>query len=219
MGKTKILLVDDQVLFVQSLKIVIENLEKELCVCGIALNGKDAIKLADTLQPNLILMDIRMPVIDGVEAAKEILKNHPKMRIIMLTTFDDDAYVTEAIDIGAAGYLLKDRPPEHLIAAMHAVMEGGTLITPKIARRFIKSTTGRYIDEDSEYNKWNEILTSREIQLLELISKGYSNKEIAEEMNVAEQTVKNYTSMLYSKIGIHSRYNLIAKAKKYFNNP
>ncbi|TVQ35981.1 MAG: DNA-binding response regulator [Spirochaetaceae bacterium] len=216
MDKTRVLLVDDQVLFVQSLKIVIESLADDLTVCGIALNGEEAIAMANTHHPDLILMDIRMPVVDGVEAAREILRQHPSILIIMLTTFDDDEYVAHAIDIGAVGYLLKDRPPDSLIAAMYAVLKGGTLITPAIAKRVIRSYREPRDKRNGEDSQWDSILTKREIQLLERLSSGLSNKEISGEMNLAEQTVKNYISLIYSKIGIHSRYSLILKAKTYF---
>ncbi len=217
MSNIKILLADDQVLFVQSLKIVIESLGEDLQICGIAENGQQAIELAAKLKPDLILMDIRMPVLDGVQAAREILKNQPEILIIVLTTFDDDAYVTEAIDIGAVGYLLKDRPPEHLLAAIRAVLKGGTLIAPRIARRVIRSSKEQHQKDEEDTHNWEEILTPRELKLLELLSKGLTNKEISAEMNIAEQTVKNYASVIYSKIGIHSRYNLIVKAKDYFS--
>lgn len=134
----------------------------------------------------------------------------------MLTTFDDDEYVAHAIDIGAVGYLLKDRPPDSLIAAMYAVLKGGTLITPTIAKRVIRSYREPRDKRNNEDSHWDSILTKREIQLLERLSNGLNNKDISSEMNIAEQTVKNYISVIYSKIGIHSRYNLILKAKTYF---
>jgi len=130
MAEIQVLLVDDQVLFVQSLRTVLNTVAADIHVCGIALNGKEAVDFVSRQRPDVILMDVRMPVMDGVEATRIIHKEHPDISIMMLTTFDDDSYVVEALNEGAVGYILKDVPPEELIIAVRAIYSGKIIISP-----------------------------------------------------------------------------------------
>jgi DNA-binding NarL/FixJ family response regulator len=209
MEKTRLLLVDDQLLFAENLKTVLELRANDMTVLGIAKDGKEAVRMADTLAPDLILMDVRMPVMDGVEAAKIIREAHPQILILMLTTFDDDEYVSNALHHGAAGYLLKDIPPAELISAIRAVMAGNVLISQQVAQRLVEQAyhtqqNKKGPDDDSRPG-WLRDLTEREKSILKLISRGCNNSEIAEQLNLAEQTVKNYVSVIYSKLGINDR--------------
>ena len=147
----------------------------------------------------------------GVEATKLIKEKYPQNRILMLTTFDDDEYVIEALQFGAVGYLLKDMPPMELITAVRAVSEGGVLISPRVAEKLVEKLvqntellTSQPIEKKQE-PEWVKDLTSREKEILSMIAKGYDNEEIANRLYIAKQTVKNYVSMIYCKLGVRDR--------------
>jgi len=207
MNKTDILIVDDQLLFAESLKTVLETRGEGLNVVSIAANGKEAVHMAGIYNPEIILMDIRMPEMNGVEAVKIIKEKYPEIITIMLTTFDDDTYIHNALTYGAAGYLLKNTPPEKLISSIYAAKNGLVLISPAI----IKHLTHDSIKSDIPKEKpdWLNELSRREKQVLKLLSSGLNNKEIANELFIAEQTVKNHVSLIYSKIGTHDRMKII----------
>ncbi len=209
MKKIKVLLVDDQVLFVESLKTVLMTRAKDIQIVGIANNGQEAIEMVGNLIPDIVLMDIRMPGINGVESTKKITEQFPYAKILVLTTFDDDEYVIDALKCGAFGYLMKDVPVEELIAAIHAVYEGGVMISPVVASKLINMAhkNGKNSNQSDNQNKYrltNE-LTEREKDVLKLMAQGLENKEIAEKLFFAEQTIKNYVSNIYSKLEVHDR--------------
>ncbi len=220
MKKIHLLLVDDQVLFIQSLKNVIESIAKDIFVDDIADNGQAAIDAAEKYRPAVILMDVRMPKINGVEATAIIRKRFPDTQVIILTTYDDDEYVQAALQAGAVGYLLKDISPRELIPAIRAIGKGAFLISPTIAKRLLRQPHDRGPDHDSDTRQkhtepsWLKQLSKREREILRFISYGMSNREIAEALFIAEQTVKNYVSVVYSKIGENYRYNVIEKIKE-----
>jgi two-component system, NarL family, response regulator DegU len=199
MNKIKILLVDDQILFINSLKTVLETKGKEIEVIGVCYNGEKAIDFCRHHSPDMILMDVKMPVIDGVKAAKSITESQPDIKIVMLTTFDEDEYVKKALDVGAKGYLLKDMLPEDLIYAIKTVMNGMMPISPSI----IKQSLTKGVSKD--VMGWFKELNSKELEILKLITHGYDNQEIAEEVNLAGQTVKNYVSNIYEKMDVRDR--------------
>ncbi len=215
MKKISLLLVDDQKLFVQNLKIVLESRMQEAKVVGIAYDGEEAVRIVEDRHPQIVLMDVRMPGMDGVEATRVILEKHPETRIVMLTTFDDDEYVHSALQYGAAGYLLKNIPPEDLFAAIRAVDTGSVLIAPSVAKKVISPDAHPVLDEvslDGREEKLRELirsLTDREKELVRLIAQAYSNREIAERLFIAEQTVKNYLSVVYMKMGVSKRTELM----------
>ncbi|MBN2551495.1 MAG: response regulator transcription factor [Spirochaetales bacterium] len=204
--KIRLLLVDDQLLFLESLQTVIKTTAEDLEVVGIAANGQTAIDLALETKPDIILMDVRMPDISGVECTRIIKEHLPAVHIMMLTTFDDDEYVLQALSLGAVGYILKDVHTGYLINAIRSVHKGGVLIAPKVARKLVaKLNPAGEGQAASARQTILETLSSREQEVLQQIAKGYSNKEIAQNLFIAEQTVKNYVSVIYSKLGVHDR--------------
>ena len=213
MDKTNVLIVDDQLLFAESLKTVLETRGENLNIVNIASNGKEAIRMAELHQPHVILMDIRMPEMNGVEAVKIIKDRYPEIIILMLTTFDDDHYIHNALNNGATGYLLKNTPPEKLIASIYAVKSGMVLISPAIAKHLTHDSA--IPEQSGEKPDWLTELSNREKQVLKLIVNGLNNKEISDELFIAEQTVKNHVSLIYSKIGTHDRMQTIRTARDF----
>ncbi|HCM28698.1 MAG: hypothetical protein A2Z99_05565 [Treponema sp. GWB1_62_6] len=209
----RLLLVDDQVLFAESLKTVIELKAKDIRVVGIAKGGEEAIALAEREHPHIILMDVRMPGMDGVQATRLIHEAHPQIIIMMLTTFDDDEYIYEAFNYGATGYLLKDIPINELMTSLRAVKEGSILISPRVATKLVKNAPSmhRFPDAPAADKKpeWLESLGKREREILIYIAKGYDNPHIAAELFISEQTVKNYVSGIYLKLGEHNRMKVM----------
>jgi len=199
MKKIKILLVDDQILFINSLKTVLEIKDKEIEIIGVCYAGKEAIRFCRKKNPDVILMDVKMPITDGVQATKAITKSYPNIKIIMLTTFDEDEYVKNALKVGARGYLLKDMLPEDLIYAIKTVANGMMSISPSIINQSLSQKI------HSDYPWWFKEMNSKELKILKLITHGYDNNEIAHEVNLAGQTVKNYVSHIYEKMDVRDR--------------
>lgn len=208
----KVLLVDDQVLFVESLKTVLSIVAEDLEIIGIAHSGEEAIDIVEKEKPDIILMDVRMPKMDGVIAARYILEKYNDIKIMMLTTYDDDEYVGEAMKFGASGYMLKDVPPEDLVNSIRAVMAGTIQMSPKILKRIMagEQSVEKIIEEDNQeiLERINN-LSRREQEILFLMSEGADNTMIAEQLFIAEQTVKNHISKIYSKLGIHDRNTVL----------
>jgi DNA-binding NarL/FixJ family response regulator len=202
--KLRLLLVDDQVLFVESLKCVLEEHAADIDIVGTAYDGEEAVALARKLNPDLVLMDVRMPKMDGVQATRRIREWNPKARIVMLTTFDDDEYVDIAMKFGAAGYLLKNIPPDELIRSIRAVRSSIAQISPEIVRRLLSKP-----DSAGARPPVAERLTLREREILDLIVEAKENREIAGQLGVSEQTVKNHVHNLYEKLGVSNRLQLI----------
>jgi DNA-binding NarL/FixJ family response regulator len=206
MKKIRILLVDDQRLFVESLKNVLQSRAKDIEVAGIAYSGTQAVELAHTCKPDLVLMDVRMPGMDGVECTRLIKERNPQIKVIMLTTFDDDTFVIDAIRLGAAGYILKDVSPNELIDDIRSICLGNVLFSPKVVKKIAV-----HLDPASEGKPgpgrppWELDLSRKEREILVYISKGYDNGEIAEKTHMAEQSVRNYVSRIYSKLGVKGR--------------
>jgi DNA-binding NarL/FixJ family response regulator len=216
MDRIGVLLVDDHVLFVESLRTVIDRRARDIAVLGIALNGAEAIRMAAELSPDIILMDIRMPDMSGVECTRVIKERSPGVQIMMLTTFDDDEYILQALGHGAVGYLLKDADPSFLISAIRSVHRGGVLIAPQVAKKLIgKIVTQAPGDEARPPLDAGEAgaarrtaldsLSRREHEVLNHLAKGLTNREIADALFIAEQTVKNHVSEIYAKLGVHDR--------------
>jgi DNA-binding NarL/FixJ family response regulator len=197
--KIKILLVDDQVLFINSLKGVLEVKDSEIEVAGVCYNGREAVDFIHENNVDIVLMDVKMPEMDGVEATKIIVQEKPDINIIMLTTFDEDEYVHNALKEGARGYLLKDMLPKELIFAIRNVHNGMMSISPRIITRSMTQ------DKSDSIPGWYREMNSKELKILELITHGYDNNEIAREVNLAKQTVKNYVSLIYEKMEVRDR--------------
>jgi len=196
----RILLVDDQSLIRQGLKALLE-LEADLEVVGEGENGQTAIALVESLHPDVVLMDIRMPIMDGVAATREICQRFAGTKVLVLTTFDDHEYVTEALRYGATGYLLKDTPSEELAAAIRAVHKGYTQLGPGL---FEKAMTKVPLPSATPPATWDD-LTPREQEVLRLIAAGASNREIAQTLYISEGTVKNYVTRILSHLGLRDR--------------
>ncbi len=206
-----LLLVDDQNLIRQGLKALLE-LETDLEVIGEAENGLIAIDRVKELQPNVVLMDIRMPVMDGVTATKQICQKFPNVNILVLTTFDDDTYVAAAIKNGAKGYLLKDTPSEEIAAAIRAVALGYTHLAPGMIDKIMSGQ----IDK-SEITLPPELaeLTPRELEILKLIAGGSNNREIAGQLYISEGTVKNHVTNILTRLNVRDRTQAAILAKTY----
>lgn len=206
MNTIRVLLADDQILFAESLKNVLETRAEDIHIVGIAHNGNQTLCMVEQFLPDIVLMDVRMPEMDGVEAACIIRKKFPATQIVMLTTFDDDEYVRKALNHGAIGYLLKDVPPGEVIAAVRAAKEGPVLMSPAIAAKLLGQAAEGKPPAANAYD-----LSRREQEVLELLSQGLNNKEIASRLFLAEQSVKNLVSAMYAKTGAHNRITALKK--------
>jgi RNA polymerase sigma factor (sigma-70 family) len=202
------------------MKLMLETMTEDIKVAAIASDGEEAIKMVETTAPDLILMDVRMPVMDGVEATKIIHQKHPDIKIIMLTTFLDDTYVETALQYGAYGYVLKNIKSKELIASLRAIYGGSVLFSPAILEKLIRrldssqNKTEQESEQDNEYQEVIGRLGNREKDILKLVAKGYSNKEIADTLFISEPTVRNYISSIYAKVGSKNRFRVISIAQK-----
>ena len=209
---------DDQILFVESLGRVLETLAPDIKVAGIAHDGEEAIALAERHRPHVVLMDVRMPRMDGVQAVRVLHQRFPQMLVIVLTTFDDDEYVHEALANGAIGYLLKDIPPEKLVSLIRAACEGSFLISPAVAAKVLRPARAQRGSDSGAEGSGNTLpsldaLTRREREVLVCIAEGLSNGEIADRLFIAEPTVRNHVSAIYGKLGESCRSHLVAMGK------
>lgn len=200
----RLLIADDQVLFAESLSYVIKGISNDIQIVGIARDGDEAVALALEKEPDIVLMDVRMPSLDGVEATRLIHESKPNIRIVMLTTFDDDEYVHSAVAFGAVGYLLKNIRPEALVSSLNAVMAGATL--------FDKEITARIVARSEDVGTIQTILNGlspRERQVLGMVRRMMNNSQIAAALTLSDHSVRNYISALYHAFGVRDRLELI----------
>jgi DNA-binding NarL/FixJ family response regulator len=212
----RVLLVDDQTLIRQGIQTLLE-LEDDLAVVGTAGDGREALGLVARLRPDVVLMDVRMPVMDGVSAAHELRARFPQVAVVFLTTFDDDEYVFEGLRAGARGYLLKDVNSEELARAVRAVAAGQALIQPSVASKVVAEfarmgSTGRA--GLAARDELLGALTERELDVLRGLAAGLSNREIAEKLVITEGTVKNHVSSLLGKLDVRDRTQAVLKAQQ-----
>jgi DNA-binding NarL/FixJ family response regulator len=200
----RLLLVDDQRLMRDGLRILLE-LESDFDVVGEAEDGAKALECYQQLTPDVVLMDIRMPVMDGVEATRRLREFDPNARVIILTTFDDNEYIFEGLRAGALGYLLKDVSGEELADAIRKVAAGGSMIEPSVARKVVAEFARLAPATPQVVEELIEPLSEREIEILKLVSQGLTNKEIAARLYLAEGTVKNYVTSILQKIDARDR--------------
>ena len=200
----RLLLVDDQRLMRDGLRILLE-LETDFEVAGEAEDGARALEYYQQLQPDVVLMDIRMPVMDGVEATRRLREFDPNTKVIILTTFDDNEYIFEGLRAGALGYLLKDVSGEELADAIRKVAAGGSMIEPSVARKVVAEFARLAPVTPQAAEELNEPLSEREVEILKLVSQGLTNKEIAARLYLAEGTVKNYVTSILQKIEARDR--------------
>lgn len=216
-AKITVIIADDQALFAQGIRRLFEISAPDIEIVNTAANGCELIQMVDAQQPDVILMDVRMPEVDGVQATRIIHKRYPKIRIIVLTTFDDDQYVTNAVEYGAVGYLLKDIPPEELFEAVRMVRSSSFIASPKVVRKITTasiedaSDLTHFSDEQSEsvLGPIPSELTERERDVLSLILSEFDNRDIADRLCLSERTVRNYVSSIYAKLDVQSRFELI----------
>jgi DNA-binding NarL/FixJ family response regulator len=195
----RLLVVDDQRLIRQGLNALLK-LETSLQIVGEAADGHEAIQQVEVLKPDVVLMDVRMPNMDGVAATRDICQRFPETKVLVLTTFDDDEYVAQAVRYGASGYLLKDTPPEELVQAIHAVHKGYTHLGPGLANKLVQQAPQQVTLPPG----WTE-LTPREHDILRLIAQGANNQEIAEALYISEKTVKNHLTSIFSRLNVRDR--------------
>jgi len=209
----RVCLVDDQRLIRDGLRLLLE-LEGGLEVVAEAGDGATALEVATEARPDVVLMDIRMPGMDGVEATRRLLARWPEARVIILTTFDDDAYIFDALRAGALGYLLKDLSGPELAAAVREVARGGALIQPSVARKVLAEFSRLAPEAPRAGQPLPEPLSAREQEILGGIAMGLTNKEIASRLNLTEGTVKNYVSVVFQKLGVTDRTQAALRARE-----
>jgi len=204
----RVLVVDDQSMVRAGFRMLLAD-EADIEVVAEASNGKEAVEKAARFDPTVVLMDIRMPELDGLEATRRILAANPDARVLVLTTFDLDEYVYEALRAGASGFVLKDDPPEQLIAAVRTVASGDALLSPAVTKRVIgaftrmpRPTPPRELDD----------LSAREREVFRLVARGLSNAQIGKELFIGETTVKTHVTHILSKLGLHDRVQAVVLA-------
>ena len=195
----RLLLVDDQDIFRQGLAALL-SVEADLEIMGQARNGQEAIALAKTLQPDVILMDVRMPLCDGVQATRAIHEHYPWIRILVLTTFDDDEYILQSLQVGALGYLLKRTPSKEIASAIRSVAQGYSQLGPTIALKVFSQ-----LKSCAASHPYQGMLSKREVEVLKLVGQGKNNQEIAQELYLSEGTVKNYVTQILHKLQMRDR--------------
>lgn len=209
----RILLVDDQPLLLAGFRMVLET-QPELEVVGEAGDGDRGVRMARALHPDVVLMDVRMPVMDGIEATRQILSADPAIRVLVLTTFDLDEHVYAALRAGASGFLLKDVPPADLANAIRAVAAGDAVVAPQVTRRLIDTFAPRLPDPDAA-RPTPLPLSDREREVLVEVARGRSNTEIAARLGVAEPTVKSHVGRVLTKLGLRDRVQIVVYAYEH----
>lgn len=206
---TRVLIADDQALMRGGFRMILDA-EDDIEVVGEAIDGEDAIRQYAKLEPDVVVMDVRMPTMDGIEATRRLTAADPPARVLILTTFDLDEYVYRALRAGASGFLLKDRPPEELVAAVRVVAAGDALLAPSVTRRLVEEFAKRP-DPPPPPAALND-LTDREREVLVCMARGLSNREIAHELFVAETTVKTHVGRVLQKLDLRDRAQAVVLA-------
>jgi DNA-binding NarL/FixJ family response regulator len=206
---TRVLIADDQALMRGGFRLILDA-QDDLEVVGEAIDGRDAVEQYRRLRPDVVVMDVRMPAMDGIEATRRLTADDPPARVLILTTFDLDEYVFQALRAGASGFLLKDRPPEELVAAVRVVASGEALLAPSITRRLIEEFARR--PETAAQPPQLDDLTDREREVLVLMAHGLSNAEIAGRLFVAETTVKTHVGRVLQKLSLRDRAQAVVLA-------
>jgi DNA-binding NarL/FixJ family response regulator len=213
MEKIKLMLVDDDKLVINGLKIILQTYE-DISVTSVAYNGEEALAKCREEEPDLILMDIRMPKCDGVLGTKLINQEFPRVKILILTTFNDGEYICEALQQGASGYLLKDSDYDLIYEGIRAAMKGNIVVNPEVASKIISENPSHSRKNSVEEIKDNYSLSDKEISIIKEIANGLSNKEIGEKLFLSEGTIKNNISIILSKLALRDRTQLTIFAFK-----
>jgi DNA-binding NarL/FixJ family response regulator len=207
-----VLIADDQALVRAGFRMILEA-EEDMDVVGEAADGREAVEEARRLRPDVVLMDVRMPDVDGIEATRRLLRDDgAAVKVVMLTTFDMDEYVYDALRAGASGFLLKDVPPEQLVDGIRAVASGDALLAPSITRRVIEEFVRRPPDSVRTAPPELAELTARELEVLKLVARGLANAEIAKELFISETTVKTHVAHVLMKLKLRDRVQAVVFA-------
>jgi len=204
----RVLIVDDQTLFRTGLASLLSE-DERVEVVAQAMDGAEAVKQAIKLKPDVVLMDIKMPNMDGIEATRQIVEAAPETRVLILTTFETDSQVIQALKAGASGYVLKDSSAAAIVSSIVAVMSGERVMAGAVANRVLDMLTGAATPKE-----FYDGLTNREIEILKLLANGMANKQIAYRLKISEKTVRNHVSNTYEKLGIYDRSQAVLYAVK-----
>jgi DNA-binding NarL/FixJ family response regulator len=202
----RVLIADDQTLFRVGLARLLEE-DERVKIVGQAGDGAEAVKLAGSLKPDVVLMDLKMPNLDGIEATRQIVAAYPGVKVLLLTTFEADNHVIQALKAGASGYILKDSRPDSIVSSLLAVMAGERVMASAVANRVLEMLTGTTTPKE-----FYDGLTGREIEILKLLAGGMANKQIAYKLKISEKTVRNHVSNMYEKLNIYDRSQAVLYA-------
>ena len=202
----RVLIADDQTLFRSGLARLLDS-DDRVNVVGEAVDGNDAVKLAASLKPDVVLMDIKMPNLDGIEATRRIIAENPKTKVLMLTTFEADNHVIQSLKAGASGYVLKDSQAGAIVSSILAVVAGERVMASAVANRVLEMLTGATTPKE-----FYDGLTAREVEILKMLATGMANKQIAYKLKISEKTVRNHVSNMYEKLGIYDRAQAVLYA-------
>ena len=197
----KVIICDDQAIVRDGLEMLL-RLEKDIEVIAVARDGEEALELVEKEQPDIVLMDLKMPGMNGVEATRRIRARYPEVTVLVLTTFDDDEWVFDAVRAGASGYLLKDTPREQVIDALRGTLAGKSFIDPQVAGKLLAQVASR---QENPASAVRDKLSERELDVLRLLARGFTNAEIAAQLHLAEGTVRNHVSAIFSKLDVTDR--------------
>lgn len=202
----RVLIADDQTLFRSGLARLLD-VDDRVTIVGEAVDGLDAVKQALALQPEIVLMDIKMPNLDGIEATRRITTENPKIKVLMLTTFEADNHVIQALKAGASGYVLKDSQPSAIVSSILAVVSGERVMASAVANRVLEMLTGATTPKE-----FYDGLTAREVEILKMLATGMANKQIAYKLKISDKTVRNHVSNMYEKLNIFDRSQAVLYA-------
>ncbi|MCB0163926.1 MAG: response regulator transcription factor [Anaerolineae bacterium] len=197
----KVVICDDQAIIRDGLEMLLK-LEKDIEVLGQAQDGTEAVEMVQKTQPDLVLMDLKMPGLNGIEATRQIRTHYPRTKVLVLTTYDDDEWVFDAIRAGASGYLLKDTPREEVIKAVRGTVTGKTFLDPAVAGKVLTQVAGSHAHPSTLLT---DKLTEREADVLRLIARGFTNADIADRLHLSEGTVRNHVSAIFAKLDVSDR--------------
>ena len=207
----RVIVCDDQEIVCQGLSTILNN-DPQIQVIATANNGKEAFDLVAVHQPDLVLMDLKMPEVNGIQATQKIRSTYPQVKVLVLTTYDDDEWLFDALQAGAAGFLLKDTPASGLIQAIKGTVEGETYLDPNVAGKVMQSAVQQ---KQSTRVDHHIQLSERETDVMQLMARGLTNADIARELYLSEGTVRNYTSAIFTKLGVNDRTQAVIAALRY----